>query len=284
MAQSIRARATALLDVAAVVAAFFAVKHGLTVWDFGSWQQALFGATPVSALLLFFAGPMLLAGLRNTPPETLGLSARGWGQQTLTALKAAAFLLPATFLFPLIARLGYRATDWEGAAILALGFLGAGLLYGAASAAASQRPAAQPASGLGPFLYAAIFVASAIAMQQLHPSFPLAARLIGVIVFVAFMEEIFFRGFMQSRLNDAFGKPFAIKGVTFGPALFVAALVFGLFHPISVAGDPPWPWALWTTAFGLVLGFLREKTGSIYAPGLVHGIILIPSALVGPSV
>jgi membrane protease YdiL (CAAX protease family) len=33
----------------------------------------------------------------------------------------------------------------------------------------------------------------------------------------------------------------------------------------------PW-WGLWTFFAGLVLGFVREKTGSIVAPTILHGL------------
>lgn len=67
--------------------------------------------------------------------------------------------------------------------------------------------------------------------------------------------------------------------VNFGVGLLLAALVFGLFHPITSPAPPPWPWALWTGVMGLLFGFIREKTGSVIAPSLVHAIIVLPTAV-----
>ena len=93
----------------------------------------------------------------------------------------------------------------------------------------------------------------------------LATRIVAVLIFVAFLEEFFFRGYVQARLNDCFGKPFRFRNVEFGAGLILAAAVFGLAHPLTVAGGAPWAWALWTTAGGLIFGFLREKTGAVVA-------------------
>jgi hypothetical protein len=189
-------------------------------------------------------------------------------------------LLPATFLFPVVSQLGFSPMDWTGASILTAGFLAMGLLAIATSRTASPRTEPEP-SALGGIVYFIAICAGLAAMAALHPSYPLAARIISALLFVALLEEFFFRGFLQERLNAAFGTPFEFRGVPFGAGLFVAAVLFGLFHPISAAGPPPWPWALWTTAFGIVMGFLREKTGSILAPSLAHGIIILPAALAG---
>ena len=33
-----------------------------------------------------------------------------------------------------------------------------------------------------------------------------------------------------------------------------------------------WAWGFWTIFSGLVMGFVREKSGSVFAPALLHGI------------
>jgi len=58
----------------------------------------------------------------------------------------------------------------------------------------------------------------------------------------------------------------------------IAAALFGLMHVINLGGLvaqswhlTPW-WGLWTFFAGLVFAFVREKTGSIVAPALLHGL------------
>lgn len=102
------------------------------------------------------------------------------------------------------------------------------------------------------------------------------------ILFLAPGEELLFRGYIQSRLNRAFGRPYVFMGAPFGAGLVVAAVLFSLFHvvnlPMLYAGmlQPLWWRALPTLAWGLLFGYLRERTGSILAPALVHGV---PQAL-----
>jgi len=85
-----------------------------------------------------------------------------------------------------------------------------------------------------------------------------------------FGEEILFRGYIQSRLNHSFGKPFHTWGVSWGPGLIIASALFGILHCLQHTGTI---WlGMWTFFGGLVFGWLRERTGSIIAPALVHGV------------
>jgi hypothetical protein len=90
-------------------------------------------------------------------------------------------------------------------------------------------------------------------------------------------EEIVYRGYIQSRLNAAFGRPVEIGGVRFGAGLFITAALFGLAHALS--GFNPFVssfrinlfYGLVTGVWGLVYGLLRERTGSIVGAGILHG-------------
>lgn len=112
-------------------------------------------------------------------------------------------------------------------------------------------------------------------------SFPIT--LIFFLAFVAPGEELLFRGYIQTRLDQAFGKPFHFGGIHWGPGLLISALLFGLWHvltPFAVAFfnggfTPVWPWAFWTVFLGILLGYLRERTGSLAAPALLHAVLNI---------
>ncbi len=96
--------------------------------------------------------------------------------------------------------------------------------------------------------------------------------------FSGFGEEFVFRGYVQSRLNQAFGRPFLWFGIQFGAGLIITSLLFGFFHAFNTY-DPAigpaslsWGWALFTTFGGFFFGILREKTGTLVAPGIAHGL------------
>jgi membrane protease YdiL (CAAX protease family) len=98
------------------------------------------------------------------------------------------------------------------------------------------------------------------------------------IFFLGFGEELLFRGYIQSRLNAVFGRPFRFYGVNWGWAVIIASALFGFMHVLNlgslVSGDwtLAWWWGCWTFFGGLVLSFVREKTGSIVAPTILHGL------------
>lgn len=87
-------------------------------------------------------------------------------------------------------------------------------------------------------------------------------------------EEVFFRGYVQTRLNDVFPRRWSVRGIAFGPGLVLMALLFGVLHAFNGVdyfhGRFTFAWTLAGTTFlsALLFGFLREASGSI-APGIV---------------
>jgi membrane protease YdiL (CAAX protease family) len=116
-------------------------------------------------------------------------------------------------------------------------------------------------------------------------SFVLVSTVVWQFVFSGFGEEIFFRGYIQSRLNAAFGRPYSWKGIRFGPGLIITAAIFSISHMLNTAniwfGDfnLAWWWGTFTFVGGLLFGLLREKTGSVVAPGLLHGLEAVGEGL-----
>ncbi|MCC6148364.1 MAG: CPBP family intramembrane metalloprotease [Anaerolineaceae bacterium] len=96
--------------------------------------------------------------------------------------------------------------------------------------------------------------------------------------FVGFGEEMLYRGYIQSRLNEVFGKPFRFFSVPFGWGALITALLFGFTHVgilrwiLGLSPEVTLPWGVWTVFSGLVFGFVREKSGSVLAPALLHGL------------
>jgi membrane protease YdiL (CAAX protease family) len=93
------------------------------------------------------------------------------------------------------------------------------------------------------------------------------------LVWIGFAEELFHRGYMQSRLNEAWGRPWKIWGTQFGPGLIFASILFGLPHMYQ--GDLSQINVLMGIGAcfgGLFFGIIREKTGSITGGVIAHGI------------
>ncbi|MCL5318762.1 MAG: CPBP family intramembrane metalloprotease [Thaumarchaeota archaeon] len=113
-------------------------------------------------------------------------------------------------------------------------------------------------------------------LNKLTPN--VVSTVIWQFFFSGFGEEIRYRGYYQSRINEEFGRPYSFLGVNFGIGLILASLLFAIahvlnpFNPFKGSFDLAWGWGLWTFFAGLFFGFVREKTGSIIAAGIAHGL------------
>lgn len=87
--------------------------------------------------------------------------------------------------------------------------------------------------------------------------------LISIVVLAPLVEEILFRGFLQSFIRQHLGRK---------QAIFITSLLFSLFHyspeqkmsNITIVGS--------LFAFSLFLGFIYEKRGSLFAPIFLHSL------------
>jgi len=88
---------------------------------------------------------------------------------------------------------------------------------------------------------------------------------------VAFPEEFFFRGWVQSELDEAWGRRWKLPGARLGPGWLVASLLFMAAH---VAVEPT---VMRTLVFfpGLLFGWLRARTSSVLYPTLLHAVFNI---------
>lgn len=90
---------------------------------------------------------------------------------------------------------------------------------------------------------------------------------------VGFGEEFLHRGYVQSRLNEAWGRPWEIWGTRFGPGLLWASLLFGLPHLYQIgAREINLLMGVGACLGGLFFGLIRERTGSITGGVIAHGI------------
>jgi membrane protease YdiL (CAAX protease family) len=100
-----------------------------------------------------------------------------------------------------------------------------------------------------------------------------------LFVCAGFGEEMFFRGYIQSRINDTFDRPVHVLGLDFGYGLVVSSLLFGLLHALSPVDyfhghyQIAWWYGVQNCFVGLFYGCLREKTESVVAGGVTHGLV-----------
>lgn len=99
----------------------------------------------------------------------------------------------------------------------------------------------------------------------------------GQLVIIALPEEAFYRGYLQSRLDDAFPSRVRILGAEVGPALIISSVIFALGHFATIRE----PARLAVFFPSLVFGWLRARTKGIGASVAFHASCNIFSELLG---
>jgi CAAX protease family protein len=93
-----------------------------------------------------------------------------------------------------------------------------------------------------------------------------ASEALGQLLVIAFPEEAFYRGYLQSRLDEAWAPRWRVLGASVGPGLLVGAAIFALGHLATIA--VPARLAVFFPA--IVFGWLRARTGGIGASVAFH--------------
>jgi membrane protease YdiL (CAAX protease family) len=90
---------------------------------------------------------------------------------------------------------------------------------------------------------------------------PFLLSFLQIFLFIAVLEELFFRGFLQSLLSKSLGSWVAGQAAV--------SVLFGLFH-ILHPPVPNWQYVALATVAGWFYGSAFRKTGSLMTSSLVH--------------
>lgn len=105
----------------------------------------------------------------------------------------------------------------------------------------------------------------------------LASEALGQLLLIALPEEAFYRGYLQTRLDDAWPRRVRVFGATFGPGLVAVAAVFALGHVVTIRA----PARLGVFFPALLFGWLRARTGGVGASVVFHAFCNVYSELLG---
>lgn len=97
-------------------------------------------------------------------------------------------------------------------------------------------------------------------MARHHPPL-LISLLLVLVILTPILEELFFRGFLQSALRRYLGRT---------PAIFITAICFGLAHFTTRQGFANVPIIGGTFVLGCFLGYLFERERALIAPVTLH--------------
>jgi len=118
--------------------------------------------------------------------------------------------------------------------------------------------------------FAAIAIPSSLAMHftRWNPRWtglvPFLLSFLEIFIFIAVLEELFFRGFLQSLLSKSLRS--WVAGQT------IVSVLFGLFH-ILHPPVPNWRYVALATVAGWFYGSAFRKTGSLMTSSLVHAAV-----------
>jgi uncharacterized protein len=104
-----------------------------------------------------------------------------------------------------------------------------------------------------------------------------ANELVGQVVIIALPDEAFYRGYLQSRLDDVWSPRLKIAGASIGPGILVASAIFALGHLATI--HAPARLAVFFPA--LVFGWLRARTGGVGASVAYHALCNVFSEALG---
>lgn len=105
------------------------------------------------------------------------------------------------------------------------------------------------------------------------PASPLD-EIAGQFLVIALPEEAFFRGYLQTSLDEAFPSKKKILGAELGLGWLISAAIFAVGHVLTT----PHPARLAVFFPALVFGWLRARTGGIGAGTLFHALCNLFSA------
>jgi membrane protease YdiL (CAAX protease family) len=171
------------------------------------------------------------------------------------------------------ARLGLQLVLGAGLVVIALAFAGAGPGATRLQALGVRRSLRSPwgpaATAYGIYFASAIALAILVQPQQEDLTRELGfgestvgdvASAVLIIGVAPLSEELFFRGFMFGGLR---------RSMPWLGAAAISALIWGVFH---FTGPASWGVVVQLVIFGLVLGWLYEKTGSIWPGVVIHAV------------
>lgn len=226
----------------------------------GKWNDrraiALIVATTVSLAGNFLA----LSVLPGLLPTTAWLTALNWNWVGKLGAIAVTLLTYALMSKPLKAEAGLfalpRPPEWRSVVIVSL--LLCALFWSVAWSLETPKP----------------LTAETIAFQATMPGLD---------------EEASFRGVLLALLVGALGKPYRFAGISIGWGALPIIAFFGLAHAVEAAGAMPIDWSSIAITFALTgmtgvgLLWLKERTGSILVPIVVHNLINVGSQIVTAS-
>ena len=269
---------TKLLALLEVIVVFAALEMLEVLWrrtGTPRWEAQHLGWS-YTGMLWWIGIPALIIWLTRRNWAEYGVSLENWQTNVDIGIKAfLVALVPMVFGLGGAMQLGLDTNQLGGGLFVAvMEIVGLAIMVWILN---RQKPVTSGRRNLVTIIVL-LLLPIVVALAVRKSSVVIVSTIVWQFVLSGFGEEFAFRGYFQSRLNQALGRPLRLFGIQFGAGLIIASLLFGLQHALN-AYDPAiglssldWGWAIATFASGLFFGVLRERSGTLLAPGIAHGL------------
>ena len=256
----------AIFEVVYVFLLTFLIIWAMQVPPLGEWQKRVL-QRPFLAHAVMIAIPLLILAVTRRSFAGYGITFKN--PRYHLGVAAICFIPVVVSDVPFAFNLDWNR--WDGALLLVA--INVALLF-ALAWLLRNKPTMGNLGAISAFLLLMPSI-----LLPLKPTIGKAASaFVYYFVFLGPGEEILFRGYMQSRLNESYGRSYRFFGVNWGWGVVITSLIFGFAHVLNPLNPflgkfgLTWWWGFWTFFVGLVFGFIREKTGSVVAPAILHGL------------
>lgn len=98
-------------------------------------------------------------------------------------------------------------------------------------------------------------------------------------------EEFVYRGVFLMLLNEAFGRPWKVAGIQLGWGFVIVTALFGTLHGIDARSPGSihiyWSGMIFPAITGVILAWLRERSGSVWPGAVFHNFVNVLNNLIG---
>ena len=222
--------------------------------------------------------PILVMVLQKREFEPYGLTLRRWETSLDVGLKGYLYLVAPQILLTLLSSEGAAYRYMDGSLVISVSMFVTLFLLLRRLTGAKYKPFSSTRTRL---LVAAVLLSIPLLVGAVYGrlTFKVFSTILWQLVFGGFGEELFYRGYVQSTVNEEYGRPWSVEGVAFGPGLLVSSALYGLnralnmVRPLQGVYSVSWSWGFFSFSVGVFYGFLREYTGDVVGSGVANGLV-----------
>jgi membrane protease YdiL (CAAX protease family) len=242
------------------------------VRDLVRWENRVLGGSYLTGLLLV-AVPIFAIILRKYEFRLMGIVSEDWRKSINTGFRAWPLFLVPQLVLTFFYMWGIRYQDFTSHGVFLAGIvLVVIMLYnrGTYGSASDRRLIIIGVILLFPLAWNIAIVGF---NRRIFTEF------IWNIIVGGFAEEFFYRGYVQSSINQEYGCRWTIGKTQYGPGLIVSSLLYGVSRGIQVMKpwnsvySFAWGWGIYAFSLGLFYGSIREKSGDIIGSGTANSMI-----------